>query len=165
MKQRQEVQFDRGNYANELQVKAEEHEIAMEDIAAVREMEKHKKDEERMEIAKRLVEAKRQHELDLNEHRRKLDEVHNMMESRRQDWLDVQDYRAREAENRRKSVCFRLDSWRQQKLLRQKEKAKAKMIAEEEAFFKQMDHEDKLEAQHRAKEEEIKKLQLGSFHI
>ena len=146
-------------------MKHEEHEIKMGDAQAVDEYKRQQRDEERMEVAARLAAAKREHELDLEEHRRKLDIVHDILETRRQDWMDVREHEASEKENRRKSVCLRLDSWRQQKMEKEKTRSRQRMEAEEEAFYRQMDHEDLQAAKRAAKEEEIVSLQLGNFKI
>ena len=154
-----------GKNANEAEFKHEEHEIVMADVQAVNEYKKQQQDEERMEVAARLVAAKRAHEVDLIEHRRKLNIVHDMLETRRQDWMDIKEYEKGEKENRRKSVCLRLDSWRQQKMVKEQEKRRERMRAEEEAFYRQMDHEDLQAAKQAAKAEEISSLQLGIFKI
>lgn len=137
----------------------------MDDFAAVEEYKKQQCDEERMEIATRLAAAKRIHELDLEEHRRKLDIVHDILESRRQDWIDVKTYQNQDRESRRKSVGLRLDSWRQQKMAKEKAKTRERMQAEEDSFYRQMDHEDIQSAKKAIKEEEIAKLKMGSFKI
>jgi hypothetical protein len=118
-----------------------------------------------MSIASRLVDKKRAHEIDLLEHRKKLEKMHEDLASRREDWLDVQTYRANEKELRRKSVCYRLESWREQKIQIEKEKSRQKILAEEEAFFKQMDHEDIQQFKRQQVLEKSKDLQLGNFKI
>lgn len=143
----------------------EEHEIKLGDIEAVNNYKKAQLDEERMEIAARLVAAKRAHEIDLQEHRRQLDIVHDILESRRLDWIDQREYKNQENANRRKSVCLRLDSWRQQKMEKEKMKSRARRLAEEDALYKQMDHEDLQAAKLAATAEEIVSLKLGKFHI
>jgi hypothetical protein len=152
-----------GKYANEVQVRKEEHDIVLEDVAAVSEYQQQLEDAERRELAARLVEARRLHELDLVEHRRRLNEVHDILATRREDWVDAVSYQTEEKANRRRSVCLRLDSWRQEKMADETKRTKQRMEAEEDAFFKQMDHEDLQAAKRKAKEEEIESLQLGNF--
>lgn len=154
-----------GKNANEAEVRHEEHEIIMADVEAVKEYKKQQQDEERMEVAARLAAAKRAHEVDLKEHRRKLNIVHDILETRRQDRIDTMEYEKGEKEKRRKSVCLRLDSWRQQKMAKEQAKRREQMRAAEEAFYRQMDHEDLQAAKQAAKEEEISSLQLGNFKI
>lgn len=148
-----------------LKVQEEEHKIVMEDVAAVQEYQKQQRDRDRMSLASRLAAAKREHELDLIEHRKKLESIHQDIESIREGWLDVQVYKESEKEKRRKSICFRLDSWRQQKMIQEKENSRLRMIAEEDAKFRQMDHQDIQAAKKREQEELKLHFQQGRFQL
>jgi hypothetical protein len=99
------------------------------------------------------------------EHRRKLEAIHQDIEARRLDRLDVLEFQASEGERRRKSVCYRLDSWRQQRMAEEKEIARRRVIAEEEAKYRAMDHEDMQAAKKREMDEQKESLRLGRMKV
>lgn len=68
------------------------------------------------------------------------------LQCRREDWLALQEHKKEEAMKRRKSIQFRLDSWRQQKLREESEKLKELMVIEEDAILREMDREELLAA-------------------
>jgi hypothetical protein len=143
----------------------EELQILADDLHAVQEYKAAERDAQRRSLADRLVAASREHELDLIEHRKKLEAMHADLALKREAWIDVQSYKRREAENRRKSICYRLDSWRKEKLAEEKLQARERILAEEDAKFKQMDHEDIMQARKAAADEEKRHYQMGRFKL
>ncbi len=129
----------------------------------VKEYQQHLRDEARKSLSFRLAEAKRHHMIDLEQHRQKLDQLHEELLLKRQDWQDINAYREQERESRRKSVGLRLQSWRIQKLAEEKLEAKKRLILEEEARYREMDWEDLNEAKNILKQEELENLRKGKM--
>ena len=163
--QRKEKEFLLSQVECEHHMREKDRRLMETDIEAVEQARQAERDRERMSLADRLVAAKRAHELDLIEHRRKLEAIHQDIEARRLDRLDVLEYQASEGERRRKSVCYRLDSWRQQRMQEEKEAARRRVEAEEEARLRGMDHEDTQAARRREIEERNESLRLGRMKV
>jgi hypothetical protein len=113
------------------------------DVQQYRETERQK---DREDLAWKLANAHRQHEHDLTQHQDKLSKMHMDYQCRREDWLSLNEYKKKEADNRRKSVQFRLDSWRKQRLMEENEKMKELMMKEETVIYNEMDREELLAA-------------------
>ncbi len=96
----------------------------------------------RKSIAGRLVEARRQHEVELTIHQQVTTDMHAELEAKRADWQGRECAKVDEKQKRRQSIVMRLDSWRQQRLAEEKLNAKKALIAEEEARYREMDRED-----------------------
>jgi hypothetical protein len=134
----------------ELQTKAAEERADFElrteawrDVQNYRELERQK---EREDLAWRMADAHRQHELDISLHQEKLSKLHLDLQCKREDWIALQDYKKEEANKRRKSIQFRLDSWRQQRLIEENKKMQELMVKEEDALLREMDREELLAA-------------------
>mmetsp|Transcript_5038 Transcript_5038/g.7701 ORF Transcript_5038/g.7701 Transcript_5038/m.7701 type:complete len:594 (-) Transcript_5038:116-1897(-) len=119
----------------ELQIRAEER----RDVLDMKEQERQR---ERQEIARRIEESRQAKEVDLLNHRSLLDRMHADFESRRKDWKALNEAKRQQQERSRMSICMRLDSWRKQKLDREKQKAKDRLAKEHEAMMKQWEIED-----------------------
>lgn len=143
----------------------EELQILADDLQAVHEYKTAERDAQRRSLAERLVAASRAQELDLIEHRKRLEAMHADLALKHEDWIDVQSYKRQETENRRKSICYRLDSWRKEKLAKEKLQARERILAEEDAKFKQMDHEDLMRARKAEADEEKLHYQMGRFKL
>lgn len=106
------------------------------------------RDEQRKELADRLVENSRQQQAAMETHRQALDAMHFDLESRRMGWVDVQASKQAARERSRKSMGMRLESWRQQRLVEEMLRAKKALVAEEDARLRELDREALLEAEH-----------------
>lgn len=91
------------------------------------------RDERRKSIAMRLVMSRKQKETALMDHKTALDKMHAEFELKRGAWSDVVEYKASEQKKRRDSVAMRLDSWRMDRMQREKEAAKKRVVDEEDA--------------------------------
>lgn len=119
------------------------------------------RDEERKEIARRLVAARKQHQQDLQNHQQSLEKLHEEMSTRRMNWLDEQSYEQQQQQRRRMSVAYRLDSWRQQKLAEEMLQARDSFERDEDARLKAQDWEDLQEAKKRLQDDERQNLVQG----
>lgn len=117
----------------------------------------------RRSLAWRLADAHRKKEIDIAEHAEKLNELHLDLQCKREDWISLHEYKKDEAERRRKSVAYRLDSWRRTKLATVKEQERQDLIAEEEAMYREMDREELLAAKQAQEFEERKNLLSNSM--
>ncbi len=117
--------------------------------AAWKDVQKYRDDQRaaaRHSLAWRLADAHRKKEIDIADHSEKLNRLHLDLQCKREDWVALQEHKKDEAERRRKSVAYRLDSWRRQKLATIKEQERQDLIAEEEAMYREMDREELLAA-------------------
>jgi hypothetical protein len=96
----------------------------------------------RQSLACRLVQKKYEKEAELMLHQARLNELHTDLLARRNDAIDVAEYKQKAVENRRKSVAFRLDSWRQQKLKQAKEEQKRRVQYEQDRLLDERARED-----------------------
>jgi len=123
------------------------------------------REERRKSVANRLVESRKQNELALEFHRRALDTMHSQLESKRQDWLDIRAAKEEQRERSRKSIAFRIDSWRQQKLAETMLENKKQYEAEEEARLREQDREAVELAKQSLKEKELEEKSKGGFVV
>lgn len=121
------------------------------------------REERRKSLANRLVESRKQNEIALELHRHALDAMHSQLESKRQDWLDIRAAKEEQRERSRKSIAFRIDSWRQQRLAETMLEAKKQYEAEEEARIREQDREDLELAKRLLKEKELEDKSKGGF--
>ena len=70
-----------------------------------------------------------------------------------------------QAARSRKSISYRLDSWRQQKMAAEKLKAKQRIIEEENRNFKDMDFLDTQQAKYNLQEEERQNIIKGRMLV
>jgi len=96
---------------------------------------------ERLSLANRIVESRKQQEVAIEVHRLALDKLHETMETQRIDWLEVRESKKREDQRCRKSICLRLDSWREQKIAEAKLQTVLAARADEDARLRELDRE------------------------
>lgn len=125
------------------------------DWRAVQEYRELEREKERREMAVRLVENRKQHEKELTLHREALDKMHNDLELKHLAWQDVNAAREADKQRSRKSIAFRLESWRQQRVAEEMLSAKKELQAEEDAMLREQDREALAEAKEMAKKAEI----------
>lgn len=99
----------------------------------------HLQEEKRKSLAKRLAEARKAEQQDLEKHRLELDNIHQELERRREDWIDVENYKFQQKMKSRQSVLLRLESWRDQRLAEEKLEAKKRLVEEENMRLRYQD--------------------------
>lgn len=122
---------------------------------------------ERRELARAIEESQRAKEQDLLRHRELLDQMHADYEARRQDWKAIEASKKESREKSRKSICLRLQSWRQRKMAQDQERTQQRMLEEQEALYRRQDMEDiraaKAKAAAEEREQQLKGLEAMSF--
>lgn len=129
----------------------------------VQEHQAKEREDRRRSLALRIVEDRKQKEVDISHHREALNIMHNELETKRLCWLDDKDAKVMEKERSRKSIAFRMDSWKQQRLAEEMLQAKKDLIEEEEELMRKQDWEDMQKAKEAAKLEERMDLIKGNF--
>ena len=99
-------------------------------------------EERRKSLSFRLVESRKQHELELTQHQEKFNSILYDLELRRMDWMAIQESKKADNDRRRKSIAFRVDSWRQQRLAECMLEAKKAYIEEKNRELIEQDRED-----------------------
>jgi hypothetical protein len=127
----------------EYQIHSEEHKDIENHRAELR-------NQERAEVAARIETSRRWKEKDLEVHRHLLDQMHEEYEERRENWKLLQEHKVQEKEKSRKSICLRLQSWKETRMKREKERARMEFIAEQDSLMRSQD----MEALREAKKEE-----------
>ena len=95
-------------------------------------MRKAQRERERQSLAFRFIEARKQKALDLEAHRKRLDAMHHDLELKRTDTLHLRSKAIEVRQERsRKSVAYRLASWKEQRMLAEKQSARKKLLEEE----------------------------------
>jgi hypothetical protein len=114
---------------------AEHEDVAQkqEDWRAVKAYQAAQRAAERTSLAGRIAEAHRQKELDLERHRQAMDALHMDLELRRLDHLEMREFREEERVRSRRSIALRLASWKDDKLARERERAKELLVLQEQA--------------------------------
>lgn len=97
---------------------------------------------ERQSLAGRIAEAHRQKEADLEQHRALMDAMTRDFEMRRLDHLEMREFREEEKVRSRRSIALRLASWKDDKMRKEKERAKEMLELQEEAILNEQDRED-----------------------
>lgn len=127
------------------QTKEVQHEDAVkaaEDWRAVKAYQAAQREAERRSLAGRIAEAHRQNEHDLEHHRKMMDSMHMDFELRRLDHLEMREFREEEKVRSRRSIALRLASWKEDKMQREKERARELLELQEEAVSKEQDREE-----------------------
>ncbi len=93
-------------------------------------------------MAFRMVEARKQKEVELAQHRMRLDAVHDELAAKRDNWVALNEYKEQEDQKRRMSIAYRLDSWKKEKMAREMWRAKQQMLRDEDARLRAQDWED-----------------------
>eukprot|EP00428_Durinskia_dybowskii_P062108 CAMPEP_0170386926 /NCGR_PEP_ID=MMETSP0117_2-20130122/17293_1 /TAXON_ID=400756 /ORGANISM="Durinskia baltica, Strain CSIRO CS-38" /LENGTH=576 /DNA_ID=CAMNT_0010642777 /DNA_START=136 /DNA_END=1866 /DNA_ORIENTATION=- len=126
----------------EKQAQQEELNATLEDWRAVKAYQNAQREAERRSLAGRIAESHRQKELDLEHHRQMMDAMHMDFELRRLDHLEMREFREEEKVRSRRSIALRLASWKDDKIRKEKERAKEEMERFDEAMAKEQDRED-----------------------
>jgi len=128
-------------------------------VAAMKDVDEYKEkmaEDRRKSLSFRLVESRKQHEMELTAHQDKLHSVLHDLELKRLDWLAVQEEKKADNDRRRKSIMFRVDSWRQQRLAEEMLAAKKAYIEQKNRELIEQDREDILAYQDSLKAKTIK---------
>jgi hypothetical protein len=122
-------------------LEAEDREIAYNEWKMLRRFDEVQRELKRRSVAQRLAQARYNYEIDMENHRKVLDMMHQEFQIRQHEWEDKQEQLKFEKEKSRKSIAFRLESWRQQSMAEEMLELKKSLIAEEEAEIRRMDRE------------------------
>jgi len=142
---------------------AKDRELSRLAYQDVQEHQAKEREDRRRSLALRIVEDRKQKEVDISHHREALNIMHNELETKRLCWLDDKDAKVMEKERSRASIAFRMDSWKQQRLAEEMLQAKKDLIEEEEELMRKQDWEDMQKAKEAAKLEERMDLIKGNF--
>ena len=107
----------------------------------------------RESLAQRLVIARKQHEMDIQQHCALLANMHADFSLKRAASKDVEAYKQQQKEARRRSVAMRLDSWRKSKISEEKRRQKLALFQEEDRRLREMDRQDMELAQQMMKDD------------
>ena len=126
------------------QKEAMREEIAkrQEDWQAVKEYQQSLREQQRRSLAGRIAEAQRIKELDLQRHQEMLNAAHLDFHLRRLDHLEMREYRDEERVRGRRSIALRLASWKEDKMRKEKERAREEMQHAEDALQREQDREE-----------------------
>ena len=114
--------------------------------AAAEALKKEERDRERRSLALRLVQSKKEKEMELTSHREKMDALHRDFQLRREDWLAARATKHEEEERSRKSIALRLESWRSQRMIEEKVGIIHRAHAEQDAQYQAQADEDEANA-------------------
>jgi hypothetical protein len=153
--------------AEELRRTAEEaaREGTEGDIQALRAHSEVQRELRRQSVAGRLAEGRRHCALDAAQHRAQLEALLAEMALHREEWLDRRARAAQEQEQRRESVGQRLEQWRVERVLAEKELMQRSLGQEEEALIARLDREAVAEAQQAADEHKRLQYVMTKFNI
>ena len=107
----------------------------------------------RESLAKRLVVATKQHEMDIAQHCTLLADMHADFSLKRAASKDVEAYKQQQKEDRRKSMAMRIDSWRKSKISEEKRRQKLALLEEEDRRLRELDRQDMELAQQMMKDD------------
>jgi hypothetical protein len=93
-----------------------------------------------------MTEANKREEIDLRMHRMKLDHIHRDLTIKKEDVLHLRRVKEDAEERSRKSIAFRLDSWRLHKTLEDGENSRKKKEAILECKVRAFDYQSTREA-------------------
>lgn len=151
-------------------IRKQEHKQLVEDLQLkhdawldVQNYQQSLRDERRKSIAMRLVHSRKQKEAALIKHKVALEEMHKEFELKHAGWQDVLAYESHEQKRRRDSVAMRLDSWRLERMQKEKERAKKQIADEEDAALKEQDAENIRAAREAMKDKEKMDMFLGKM--
>lgn len=65
--------------------------------------------------------------------------MHEEYEEKRENWKLLQDEKVKEKERSRKSICLRLQSWKDIRMKREKDRARMQLMAEHDSQLKSQD--------------------------
>ena len=116
--------------------------MAAENWRAVKEYQAAQREAQRRSLAGRIAEAHRQKEVELEQHRAKMDAVQMDFATRRLDHLEMRQFREEERVRSRRSIALRLASWKDDRVKEEKERAKEQLAREEDAILREQDREE-----------------------
>ena len=148
-----------------MNLQKEDFDFKTEDWKCIRAHQEEEKKKARLSIAARIHKASKDKEFDLIKHSEMLASMHEDLKSKKTDWEALKNAKDLEKEQRRKSVCYRLDSWRKEKIAKENQLLQEKTFIEQETLYKEMNFQDLQNAKLLAAQEEAKKLMLGRFMI
>ena len=151
--QQQAVKKETDAFAKEIE--AQDYALSAKAWQDVKEYQEKCRAKERLSLANKICESRKQQEIAIEAHRAALDQLHESMENKRLDWLEVRELRKREDQRARKSIGLRLDSWRKQKVAEAKLETVLAARADEDARLRELDRE--------AVQEHTKQLKLQSL--
>eukprot|EP01041_Mallomonas_annulata_P004660 gene4660-9246_t len=123
------------------EVVQEETELQRADRLALETAKTEERDRARLSLTWALVQDRKHKEIELMKHRTMLDRMHEEFELRKRDLLDIKTDKAERVSRSRKSVTFRLQSWKQQRMVEEKLLSQEKFRAEEGAAIRAADVE------------------------
>lgn len=141
-----------GELAAAAELAAADRELTLAGMKDAAEYKEKLNEERRKSLSFRLVESRKQHEIELTAHQEKFNSILHDLELRRIDWQAVQEAKKADNDRRRKSIAFRVDSWRQQRLAECMLEAKKAYIEEKNRELIEQDREDVLAYQESLKE-------------
>jgi hypothetical protein len=159
----QEAMRKDGLRKQELEQTVQDLQVKHDDWVDVQNYQQSLRDERRKSIAMRLVHSRKQKEAALMNHKLALEQMHNEFELKRGGWQDVREFNDHERKKRRDSVAMRLESWRLERMQREKELAKKRIAEEEDAALKEQDAENIRTAREAMKDKEKMDLFLGKM--
>ena len=157
--------YEEGLTANQQLAQHQEFQLQTEVRNDVMNYKQQMRAKERQSLAARIQKSRKDKEVDLKLHRENLNKMHTELEMKRQNWLALRSDKEEQAARSRKSISYRLDSWRQQKMAAEKLKAKQRIIEEENRNFKDMDFLDTQQAKYNLQEEERQNIIKGRMLV
>ncbi len=122
--------------------KVTEYNRKMEDWRDTKAYQAAQREAQRKSLAGRIAASHQEQQMDLERHQAMLDAVHMDFELRRLDHLEMREYRDEERVRGRRSIALRLASWKDDKMRKEKERAKEHMEKCEDAVLREQDRED-----------------------
>lgn len=125
----------------EMEAKEQEKEIDYlrsrhQDWKDVQDYVHNQRERDRKSMAARVAKSRQEKRIMLEQHQANLAKLHEEFYLRKQDNEDIKAFKEQEAQKRRESLALRLDSWKQQKMQRLKEKRQRELEQEEESLIK-----------------------------
>ena len=123
-------------------VEEEGHELSVGGWRDARDTEEANKATARRELADKLAEDRRRHEVDLQERQKALEIMQDELDVRHSNWQD--DHAEHEAEiaRRRQSMSLRLEAWRRERMIDEMLHTQEQMMSEEDARLREQDWAD-----------------------
>lgn len=119
-----------------------EYNRKMEDWRDTKAYQAAQREAQRKSLAGRIAAAHKEQQVDLERHQAMLDAVHMDFELRRLDHLEMREFREEERVRGRRSIALRLASWKDDKIRKEKERAREDMQRCEDAVLREQDRED-----------------------
>lgn len=123
-------------------MRQEEFNRTQEDWKAVKAYQAAQREAERKSLAGRIAEAHRQKQEDLEHHRQLMDAMNMDFELRRLDHLEMREFREEEKVRSRRSIALRLASWKEDKMARERARAKEMLELQEQAMQCEQDRDE-----------------------